>query len=76
MPEVYTCSCGNQKWIILGSEIICSTCGKRYTIPITGIHSKILPAFYFNDNKEAHEKYPKSNQWVEIKTDGKIDLIS
>lgn len=30
MPEVYTCKCGHQRWIIFGGEIECAKCEQRY----------------------------------------------
>jgi len=32
MPEVYTCKCGFQHWVIAPGEIICVQCHTRYTI--------------------------------------------
>lgn len=33
MPEVYTCSCGAQTWVILPGEVECAKCHQRYRLP-------------------------------------------
>lgn len=32
MAEVYTCRCGNQRWIIYGVMIECSACKEKFTL--------------------------------------------
>lgn len=32
MPEVHTCTCGGQTWIIMGAKICCNSCGKEYNL--------------------------------------------
>lgn len=32
MPEIYTCICGSQVFIIMGAKICCDGCGKEYSL--------------------------------------------
>jgi hypothetical protein len=45
MPEVYTCVCGGQGWVIYSStHFECDVCGQEYQIP----EGEILSAGDFN----------------------------
>jgi len=32
MHEIYTCICGGQTWIVMGTKICCDKCGKEYIL--------------------------------------------
>ena len=42
MPEVCTCKCGNQKWLIFAGYMKCVKCGKEYNLPDYFMHSNIF----------------------------------
>jgi len=39
MPEVYTCYCGNQEWIIYNSNIECTKCKKKFMLYVQSAHN-------------------------------------
>jgi len=49
MPEVFTCECGNQEWIIYSSgHVECPKCRRRFNI--------MLDASMFNLRRDEHEE--------------------
>jgi hypothetical protein len=37
MDNVYTCSCGNQTWIILDNAVRCTACNEQFAVHLTSV---------------------------------------
>jgi hypothetical protein len=37
MEPLYTCSCGNQTWVILDNAVRCTACNERYEVVLTPV---------------------------------------
>ncbi len=47
MDNVYTCSCGNQNWIILEGAVRCTVCHTDFDVQMTSVHdfnAKVMEA--------------------------------
>ncbi len=45
MENVYTCSCGNQTWLILETAVRCQACNREFTTehtPVTQFNHAVL----------------------------------
>lgn len=38
MENVYTCSCGSQKWIIVDNGVRCDACKRLFTVALTPVN--------------------------------------
>lgn len=68
MAEVYTCTCGGQRWTIFGPTIECEKCGKEYTLMWeVGIDGQMETPKEFNDRIKKETKIkPERMDHVEI----------
>jgi hypothetical protein len=37
MDNVYTCSCGNQTWVILDNAVRCAVCNEQFAVQLTPV---------------------------------------
>ena len=37
MENVYTCSCGNETWVILDNAVRCTACKMVFAVPLTPV---------------------------------------
>ena len=37
MDNVYTCSCGNQTWVISDNAVRCTACNAQFVTPLTPV---------------------------------------
>jgi hypothetical protein len=37
MENVYTCSCGNQTWLVLEQAILCTKCNEKFPLQLMAV---------------------------------------
>ncbi len=45
MENVYTCSCGNQTWLVLEQAVLCTKCNEKFPLqlmPVVEFNHKVL----------------------------------